>query len=73
MKSYQLTAAALIVFSVLALTYGGFAYTKELHQASFASFSLSVDNNERGNIPVWAGISGILLGGLMFFFGRYPR
>lgn len=73
MRSYQLTAVILIMLGVLALVYGGFTYTSETHEASLGSLSLSVAEKGRVNVPVWAGAGGILVGGLMLFFGRSPR
>lgn len=70
MKGYQLAGVVLMVFGVLALAYGGFTYTKETHEASLGSLSLSVADKERFNIPVWAGVGGVLIGGVMFFLGR---
>lgn len=73
MKSYQLAAAVLIVLGVLVLAYGGFTYTRDTHEASVGSLSLSVADKERVNIPVWAGAGVIVIGGLMLFFGRSSR
>lgn len=56
MKGYQLAGVVLMVLGVLALAYGGFTYTKETHEASLGSLSLSVADKERFNTPVWAGV-----------------
>mgnify|MGYP003700540561 CR=1 FL=1 len=73
MKTYQLAAVVLIVLGVLALAYGGFTYTQDTHETRLGPLSLSVDDRERVNIPVWAGVGAVVIGGLLFFFGRSPR
>lgn len=73
MKAIQLTAVVLIVLGALALAYGGFTYTRETHEANLGALSLSVEDKERVNIPVWAGVGGILIGGIMLVFSRPPR
>ena len=54
MNTIKIAAIALIVAGVLALLYGGFSYTKETHQAKVGPISLSVQEKETVNIPVWA-------------------
>jgi hypothetical protein len=45
--------------------YGGFSYTKETHEAKIGSFELSVKDEETVNVPIWAGVGAIVLGGLL--------
>lgn len=69
MNTIKIAAIALIVAGVLALLYGGFSYTKETHQAKVGPISLSVQEKETVNIPVWAGVAGIVIGGALLLFG----
>lgn len=69
MNTIRIAAIALIVAGVLALLYGGFSYTKETHQAKLGPISLSVQEKETVNIPVWAGVAGIVIGGALLLFG----
>jgi len=69
MNAIRVAAIALIVAGVLALLYGGFSYTKETHQAKLGPISLSVQEKETVNIPVWAGVAGIVIGGVLLLFG----
>jgi len=69
MNPIRVAAIALIVAGVLALLYGGFSYTKETHQAKLGPISLSVQEKETVNIPVWAGVAGIVIGGALLLFG----
>lgn len=63
----KILAIVLIVAGVLGLVYGGFSYTQETHNAKLGPLELSVQDKERVNIPVWAGVvlvavgSGLLL------------
>lgn len=69
MNTIRIAAIALIVAGVLALLYGGFSYTKDTHQAKLGPISLSVQEKETVNIPVWAGVAGIVIGGALLLFG----
>jgi uncharacterized membrane protein len=73
MNSSRIAAIVLVVLGVLALAYGGFTYTSETHEATLGPLSMSVDEKERVNIPVWAGAGAILIGGMLFFFGSARR
>lgn len=72
MNASKLAAMILIVAGVLGLAYGGFTYTKSTHKADLGPVHLSLDEKQHVNIPVWAGIGAILVGGLLLVFGRRP-
>ena len=61
---------ALIVAGVLALAYGGFSYTTQTHEAKFGPLTLSAVDKETLNIPIWVGLGGIVLGGLLRVLGN---
>ena len=69
MNAVKMAAVALIVAGVLALVYGGFTYTKETHDLKVGPLDLSVQHTETVNIPLWAGIGAIGLGGLLLLMG----
>jgi hypothetical protein len=73
MNAIKGVALALILGGVLSLMYGGFSYTKETHQATIGPIELSVTDKERVNIPVWAGVGAILVGGALLVFGGTKR
>jgi hypothetical protein len=52
----KIVAILLIVAGALALAYGGFSYTKD-------KTALTI------NVPVWAGVGAIVVGGLLLAFG----
>lgn len=62
MSGLKIVAILLIVGGALGLGYGGFTYTKETHEAEVGPLSLSVDEKEHVNVPVWAGVGVLILG-----------
>ena len=69
MNAIRIAAIALIVAGTLGLVYGGFSYTKETHGAKLGPIELKVTEKERINVPIWAGVAGILIGGALLLFG----
>jgi hypothetical protein len=69
MNSVKIAAILLMVAGVLGLVYGSFSYTKETHQAKLGPIELSVQEKERVNIPVWAGVGAIAIGGALLLLG----
>lgn len=69
MNALRLTAIALIIAGVLGLAYGSFSYTKETHEAQLGPVTLAVQEKQTVNIPVWAGVAAIAVGGLLLAFG----
>ena len=70
MNIQRIAGILLIVAGALGLAYGGFSYTKERHTAAVGPLHLSVDEKEQVNVPVWAGVGAILVGGLLLVVGR---
>ena len=60
----------LIVAGILGLAYGGFSYTKETHQFKLGSIGLSVKEKETVNVPLWAGVGAIVIGGVLLVLGN---
>jgi hypothetical protein len=67
MTSLKGVALALLVAGVLALVYGGFTYTKKTHQAKVGPIDFSIKEKETVNVPVWAGVGAIVVGGVLLF------
>lgn len=65
MGSTRVAAIVLIVAGALALAYGGFTYTKSTSHADLGPISIEVQDKERVNIPMWAGIAAIVVGGIL--------
>ncbi len=67
MDSLKILAIALILAGSLGLIYGGFTYTKDTQQAKIGPLELTVKDKQTVNIPVWAGVVGIAVGGVLLF------
>lgn len=69
MDTRKIVAILLIVGGALGLAYGGFSYTKETHRADVGPLHLQVNETQRVNIPLWAGIGAIVVGGVLLLAG----
>jgi hypothetical protein len=69
MSAAKLVGILLIVAGVLGLGYGSFSYTKETHEAKIGPIELSVKDKQTVNVPVWAGVASIVIGGALLLFG----
>ena len=65
METQKIAAIVLLVAGALGLAYGGFNYTKSTHQADIGPVHFSVDEKEHVNVPVWAGVGALVVGGLL--------
>jgi hypothetical protein len=62
-------AIVLMAAGTLGLVYGSFSYTKETHEAKLGPIDLSIQEKQRVNIPVWAGVGAIAIGGALLLLG----
>ena len=69
MNAVKMAAVALIAAGILGLVYGSFSYTKDTHEAKLGPLELSVTEKETVNIPVWAGVGAIVIGGALLLVG----
>ncbi len=69
MNKMKIVAVVLIAAGIFGLVYGGFSYTKETTAVKLGSMELSVKEKETFNVPVWAGVGAIVVGGLILLFG----
>jgi TRAP-type C4-dicarboxylate transport system permease small subunit len=67
MNTLKAVALVLIVAGVLALVYGGVTYTKTSHDTKIGPLELSIKDKKTVNIPVWAGVGAIVVGGVLLF------
>jgi len=70
MDALKILAIILIVGGGLGLVYGGFSYTKETHSTDIGPLRLEVQDRERVNIPLWAGLGALIGGGLLLVAPR---
>lgn len=73
MNAGKVAAIVLIVAGVLGLVFGNFTYTKETHQATLGPIELKVKDKETVNVPMWAGVGAIALGGVLLLLGSKKR
>jgi TRAP-type C4-dicarboxylate transport system permease small subunit len=69
-NALKIVAILLIAAGILGLVYGGFTYTKTTHDAKIGPLELSVKDKETVNIPLWAGVGAIVVGGVLLFVGN---
>jgi hypothetical protein len=71
MNGAKILALALIVAGALGLAYGSFTYTKKTHEGNVGPLNLSIKEKETVNVPVWAGVIAIVIGGgLLLYTGK---
>jgi hypothetical protein len=68
MNTPKIIGIILVAAGLLAMTYGGFTYTKETHEANIGPLKFSVKETETVNIPLWVGI-GSVVGGVLLLVG----
>lgn len=69
MITMKTLGALLILAGALALGYGGFTYTKTTHETKIGPVVLSMKDTETINVPIWAGVGAIAIGGLLLVSG----
>lgn len=69
MNSLKLVAVALVVAGILGLVYGGFSYTKDTTVVKLGPLEISAKEKQAVNVPMWAGVGAIVVGGLLLVFG----
>ena len=63
MNAVKILAIVLILAGILGLVYGSFSYTRKTHEAKVGNIELSIKEKQTVNIPVWAGVVAIVVGG----------
>jgi len=70
MNSTKLVGVVLIVLGALALMYGGFSYTKDTTAMKLGPLEMTVQEKKTVNVPLWAGIGAIVVGGVLLVMGK---
>ncbi len=65
MKGTKILGVVLLALGILALAYGGFSYTKETNHVNLGPFHMEMQDRERVNIPLWAGVVVAIVGGVL--------
>ncbi len=66
MGTGRIVAIVIVIAGVLALVYGGFSYTSKDTAAKIGPLEIKVEKENQVNVPVWAGVAAIVVGGLLF-------
>jgi drug/metabolite transporter (DMT)-like permease len=73
MNAVKIAAIVLIVAGVLGLVYGNFSYTKDTQEIKLGPFEMSIKDKQTVNVPVWAGVGAITIGGALLLFESKKR
>jgi hypothetical protein len=69
MNPVKVIAIVLVIAGILGLVYGGFSYTKDTTVVKLGPLEVSAKEKQTVNVPMWAGVSAIVAGGLLLVFG----
>jgi hypothetical protein len=69
MNTTKIIGILLLVGGVLGLALGGFSVTKETHKANIGPISMSVEEKQTVNIPLWASIAALVAGAAVLVAG----
>ena len=70
MSALKIVAILLIAAGTIGLIYGGITYTNTTHDAKLGPIEVSITDKETVNIPVWAGVGAIVVGGALLLVPR---
>jgi len=70
MNPVKVIAIVLIVGGILGLVYGGFSYSKDTTVVKLGPIEVSAKERQTVNVPMWAGVGAIVVGGLLLVFAR---
>lgn len=62
MNSTNIIGIILIVGGLVGASLGGFSFTQDTHKASIGPLNLSVAEEKKVNIPLWASVLAIVAG-----------
>ncbi len=69
MSGKRILGIILLVAGILALAYGGFSFTKSTHEAKLGPLQLEYKEQQHVNVPSWAGVAAIVVGGGLLLMG----
>jgi Na+-transporting methylmalonyl-CoA/oxaloacetate decarboxylase gamma subunit len=61
----KLVGVVLLVLGLLAVAYGGFSYVKKTDNVDLGPIHIEVQDKERVNVPLWAGVLAAVAGGVL--------
>ena len=69
MHSNKIIGIILIVAGLLGAALGGFSFTQDTHKASIGPLNLSVAEEKKINIPLWASLAAVVAGAAFLVAG----
>jgi hypothetical protein len=69
MNMVKVVGIVLIVAGLLGVVFSSFSFTKETHEAKLGPIELSIKEKQTVNVPVWASVAAIVVGGLLLVVG----
>ena len=69
MSPVKVVGVLLIVAGLLGIVFSSFSYTKETHEIKLGPIELAVKEKESVNIPLWASVGAIVVGGVLLVVG----
>jgi len=69
MNPVKVIAVLLIIGGIFGLVYGGFSYTKDTTVVKLGPLEVSAKERQTVNVPMWAGVGAVVVGGLLLVFG----
>lgn len=69
MNAIKMAGILCIAAGIAGLLYGSFTYTKDTEVIKLGPMELSVKEKETVNVPMWAGVGAIVVGGALLLLG----
>lgn len=69
----KLIGAGLLALGILACIYGGFWYSHDETKVDVGPLKVKVEERDRVNIPLWAGVGAIAGGAVLLAMGGRAR
>ena len=69
MSVTRIIGVVLIVGGILGVVFSSFSFTKETHEIKLGPIELAVKEKETVNIPIWASVAAIVVGGVLVAVG----
>ena len=73
MGTTRAIGVALLVAGGLGLAFSDFSFTTETHEAKLGPLQLSVEEKETVNVPRWASLGALVVGGVLVVVGGKRR
>ena len=69
MNPVKIVGVGLIVAGLLGIVFSSFSFTKETHEIKLGPIELAVQEKQSVNIPLWASVGAIVIGGVLLVVG----